>query len=348
MLQLLYDSHRNLVYALTSNQVDVLNPMTNQWESPIPFPAAATGTFNTMALSPDGAYLVVGGLAPTKTGGTTAQIIVFNPVVGSAGSVFTYAGGAGSSNSIAITNTDTVIIAGFPSLAFDLTTFTFTSLSESFDPGVIRTSADGSRVYGAALGDSSGEVFSIDPSTYAVQTDSYGYLFWSDFAVSQDGTQLAAIYVAPDSAGDIVGFFDPGLRYINANVYPESSPPDDVGVLGATYSPGGTVLMVALGDSIEIWDATKGTLRARVMTPEELHVISYPEGPVSPMIALDPTGQYIYAVSASGLTVLELPEPLDQMPAAHWTFRAHSVKDTFGTRGTITERMYARHKKPHQ
>ncbi len=340
LLQVLYDSHRNLLYALKATEVDVLNPTTLQWQSPMPFPKTATGTFNTMALSPDGSSLVVGGLVPTTTGGTTAQLIVFNPDNAALASVFTYPGGASASGSIAITNLNTVLVAGFPSLAFDLTTSTFTSLSESFNPEVIRASADGSHVYGAALNVNSGEVFSVDPLTYEVQTDSYGYLFWVDFAVSPDGAQLAAID-APPGISYAVGFFDSGLRYLNANVYPDFSPPDDLGVVGATYSPGGKVLVVPQGDSIEIWDATLGTLRARLMTPEELHVIVYPEGPASPMVALDPTGQIIYAVSTSGLTVLTLPEPLDQVPAMEWPLVVHSGIDKSALHGTISQRMAA-------
>jgi DNA-binding beta-propeller fold protein YncE len=191
------------------------------------------------------------------------------------------------------------------------------------------------------LNGSSGQVFSIDPSTYAVGTDSYGYLFWTDLAVSPDGTQLAAVNAPPDATGSAIGFFDSGLRYLNTNAYPDFSPPDDVGVIGATFSPGGKVLVVPQGDSLEIWDATLGTLRARLMTPEELHVIVYPEGSVSPMVALDPTGQFIYAVSASGLTVLKLPEPLDQVPAMQWPSAVHSGTDKSAVHGTITQRMAA-------
>lgn len=61
-------------------------------------------------------------------------------------------------------------------------------------------------------------------------------------------------------------------------------------VLGSTFSPGGKVLVVPLGDSIELWDTATGTLRARLMTPEELHVLVYSEAPVAPQIALDATG----------------------------------------------------------
>ena len=335
LLQVLYDSHRNLLYALKATEVDVLNPTTLQWQSPLAFPAAATGTYSTMELTPDGSKLVVAGMA-----GTAPQLIVLNPDNSSLASVYTYTGNASVSGSIAITEFNTVVLAGVGGVVFDLSTLTFTPWPNSV-PQVIRASADGSHLYGAQLNASSGEVFSIDPSTYAVQSASFGYLFWTDLAVSPDGSQFAAVNAPPDATGDAIGFFDSSLRYLNANAYPDYSPPDDTGVLGAMFSPGGKVLVVPLGDSLEIWDSALGTLRARVMTPEELHVLVYPEGVVAPMIAMDPTGQTIYAVSASGLTVLKLPEPLDQIPAMPWPSTVRFGSQKASLHGSITSRMTA-------
>jgi len=114
----------------------------------------------------------------------------------------------------------------------------------------------------------------------------------------------------------------PACNTSNANVYPDFSPPDDTGVLGSTFSPGGKVLVVPLGDSIEFWDAAQGTLRARLMTPEKLHNAA---GGVAPMIALDSTGQTIYAVSTSGLTVANIAQPLDQMTPLRWDLSRPSI-----------------------
>jgi WD40 repeat protein len=115
----------------------------------------------------------------------------------------------------------------------------------------------------------------------------------------------------------------------------------DTGVLGAAFSPGGKVLVVALGDSIEFWDAAKGTLRGRLMTPEELHVLVYPEGPVAPVLALDSTGQTIYVLSVSGLSMLKLPAPLDQIPVVQRPLLAHSSSTQVEFRRPITSRMAA-------
>lgn len=340
LLQLLYDSHRDLLYALKATEVGVLDPTTLQWQTPLAFPPAATGVYNTMALTPDGSKLVVAG-----SDGSAPQFIVLDPDNASPPSVVTYSGVANLSGSIAVTMYNTVVMPGNPGLVLDLSTSTFTQLPY-FGGDVIRASADGSHLYSAQLNTTSGQVSSIDPATYAVHSEGFGFLFWTDLAVSPDGSQFAAVDAPPNSAGDIAGFFDSGLHLVNVNVYPEFSPPDDTGVLGATFSPQGKVLLVPLGDSIELWDASHGTLRARLMTPEELHALVYPEGAVAPMLALDPSGQTIYAISSSGLTVLKLPEPLDQVPQMQWALTVRPPGEKAWLHGTITSRMAAMHSKP--
>ncbi|MFY9805530.1 MAG: hypothetical protein WAK78_08855 [Candidatus Acidiferrales bacterium] len=337
LLQLLYDSHRNLVYALKASEVDVLDPTTSQWQAPLVFPATAMGTYDTMELSPDGSKLVVAGFA-----GQAPQLIVLDPDGSSSPSVETYTGvNYSMTGSIAITEFNKVILAGMDAVEFDLSTLSFTALNVNTGQ-VIRSSADGAHLYGADLNESSGEVYSIDPSTYTVRNESFGEVFWTDLAVSADGSQFAAVDAPPYATGDIAGFFDPALQYLNINQYPAFSPPDDTGVLGATFSPGGKALVVPLGDSIEIWDTVKGTLTARIMTPEELHVLVYPEGAVAPVLTLDRTGQTIYAISASGLTVLKLPEPLDQLPPAQWApFSRRVSSNRSGLYRSLASRMAA-------
>jgi hypothetical protein len=109
----------------------------------------------------------------------------------------------------------------------------------------------------------------------------------------------------------------------------------------ATFS-GGKVLVVPLGDSLEFWGTAAGALRARLMTPEPLQRLIYPEGPVAPALALDAVGQTIFAISTSGLTVLKLPQPLDQLPTMQWPQNARRNIQS-ALRGTITSRMAARH-----
>jgi hypothetical protein len=56
---------------------------------------------------------------------------------------------------------------------------------------------------------------------------------------------------------------------------------------------------------------------------------------------MDSAGQTIFAVSASGLTVLTLPEPLDQIPAAQWQAYVRPGNHKNFVYGSITARMKA-------
>jgi hypothetical protein len=336
LLQLLYDTHRNVVYALKATEVDVLDPVSLQWKSPIPFPATATGTFGMMALTPDGSKLVVEGLTPDDH----PEAIVLDPDANSPPSVAIFPTQGEVTGSIVITPSNKVLFTGQLAIELDLSSMTFTSLNITTGD-LARSTPDGTHIYGADLNNGSGEVYSIDPVTYAVQHEQFGLLFWTDLAVSPDGSKFAPVDIGPGGAGDSVGFFDSGLRLLNTNVYPAFSPPDDSGAIGSAYSPQGKVLVVPLGDSIEFWDAAAGTLRARLMTPEELNVIAFPEGAVPPIMALDPAGQTIYAISASGLTAFKLPQPIDQIPPAEWPQVRTGLKRQSKFQGSLLSREAA-------
>jgi WD40 repeat protein len=338
VLQLLYDSHRNLLYALKATEVDVLNPASLQWQSPIVLPQPAPSvSYATMALSPDGSWLVVGS--------ADSHIVVFDPDQPAHAQLLT-SSLITSLSSLTITEFDKVILSGSQVVELDLSSLNFTAL-HILAGALVRASADGTHVYG--IDPSAGsKVYSIDPSSYTVQSvgfDLYTNGF-TDIAVLPNGSQFAAIYGPPFAAGDIAAFYNSSAQYINANVYPDFSPPDDTSVIGATFSPAGKVLAVPLGDSIEFWSTAQDTLLSRLMTPEELHVWAYPEVAVSPLLALDSAGQTIYAVSSSGLTVLTLPEPLDQMPATQWPSAYSSGGARFGFQRSLASGMRAMHRKP--
>lgn len=307
IMQIIYDSHRNLLYALRATQIEVLDASTLQWKSPIIFPVTANGAFQGMALTADGSSLVVAGLSSAHV-----QLIVIDPDNPTSPQVFTNTAGSGYvTGSLAIVGSR-VILPDAPGYQFDLSASVFSALPANVGR-LIKVSADGSHLYGVDLNTSAGQVYSIDPNTLAVQTEHFGLQYWSDLAVAPDGSRFAAV----DASGDFVGFFDSSLRLRNTNAYPDLSPPDAINVNGAMFSPEGKVLVVPSLDALEFWDTATGTLRARLLTPEELHVPNSLSGPV-PLLAIDAAGQTVYAASASGVTVMKLNEPMDQMTPAKW------------------------------
>jgi hypothetical protein len=92
-------------------------------------------------------------------------------------------------------------------------------------------------------------------------------------------------------------------------IYPDLAPPDEAQVQGALSSTSGKTFLSPLADSIDdFFDTETGTLRGRLLTPDLLLVGNLQVGNFHPAaIALDPNQQTIYAISASGLSVMTLP-----------------------------------------
>lgn len=72
LVQVLYDTHRTLLYGLQSNRVMVFNPTTLQWEPPL-YPGGSPGFgYVSMALTPDGTQMLV-------LDATAKTLTVFDP-----------------------------------------------------------------------------------------------------------------------------------------------------------------------------------------------------------------------------------------------------------------------------
>lgn len=323
LLQLMYDGGRSVLYALTSTEIDVLNPATLQWESPL-LPGSGKG-YVSMTLTPDGSSMLVADA-------TANTLTIFNPDNPTQESVTPLPFQTQSATPIKLvaTNTGKAFIGVHfdRAIEFDLTTLTATLLSSDlFDyTNTFAATPDGSHVVTAILNSSSGEVGVWNSSTdsFTIQLlqasePSGPGGFWTDLAISPEGSIFAALMGVPGEAGVLGGFFDEQLHYLNEVVYPDLAPPDTPQSLGALFSSSGQTLIVPMGDSIDFFNSSTGTLRGRLLTPEALPVVnSYI--PSTGIIAIDPTNTIIYAISASGLTVLTLPEPVDQITPPVWPY----------------------------
>ncbi len=314
--QLLFDKRRNLLYALKTEEIDVLDPATLTWKAPIPLPTSGgAANYTIMGLSPDGSRIIA--VSPNY------YAAVLDPDNPSGATVVSYHSNLNTPISLAITRYNKALMPGSNVVEIDLSSLAVKTFQANMGK-IIRASADGSALYGLDIGISSGQVYTIDPATYAVtQPPSFGHLYWSDLAVSADGSQAAAVATDIQATGNDIGFFDPALRMINLNVYPFVADPDFGGVAGPLFSPGGKVIATGLSNSIEFWDTQTGKLRARLLTPETLQWTPPTIPNSAPLMASDPTGQTLFVGSTSGITVLTLPQPMDDLKSYEWN-------DSFG------------------
>jgi WD40 repeat protein len=326
--QLLYDSHRNLLYALKAKQIDVLNPSTLKFQTPL-LPGGTGGfSYTAMALTPDGSKMLV-----VDPGANPTTLTIFNPDNPAQSTTvplmnYDFHGIVTTSTGKAFLFNATAPASGSP-LEFDLATMTYSmNLVNSNGFGSLTHFAatpDGNHV--ATASDDEIATISIWNSANDTFTNAYYGAFWNDVALSPDGSTIAVLTGGPGYAGAAAAFFDELPHFFGATFYPDLSSPLQGEVLGAVFSPSGQTLVSPLADSIEFFNVATGRLMGRLMTPEALPVWDEGYWP-SQALALDPTGQTIFANSASGVTVLKLPVPIDQLspPASIYSYRTAGPK----------------------
>ena len=338
--QLLFDTHRNVLYALRSNEIDVLDPNTLNWETPIHPNGTATPGFVSMALTPDGSKLLI-------VDGANSNLTIFSPDNAFTSTVTTL---PGTSAGLAVTNTGKAFITSSPMpIEFDLTTQTF-KLRGNFEFDSLPQFAatpDGSHLVVASLSISDGQLGVWDSSTDQFTFQDITDYFWSDVAISPDGSKFAAIESASDFLGAVINFYDPQLHFLNTTVYPDLAQPTGVPALGAMFSSSGKTLLLPSADSIDFYDPTTGLLLGRVLTPEKIPDVGLPNI-TGGAIALNPGEDTIYAISVSGLTVLKLPTPADQVVPPKWPFSARSNKTPADLRAGLSALKSLRIAKGHK
>jgi hypothetical protein len=312
--QLLYDTHRSLLYALQSTQVQVFDPSSLTWTNPL-VPGGSGGVgYVWMAMTPDGTQLLV-------LDGKTNTLTAFNPDNPSQSTATQLPTLSGTPTNVAATSTSEAFIGGTnPNIEFDLATNTYKLLSNSSSPVLSQfvATADGNHVAAVVEGSSSGTVAVWNSSGGSFTEQGVVGAFWTDLAISSDGNLIAPVQGNPGYAGVSVGLFNGELQLTNVNVYPDLAPPDQPAAQGALFSTSGMTLLTPLADSIDFFNTQTGTLRSRLLMPELLPVGNSYAG----VLALDPNQQVIYAISASGLTVVTLPSVVDQLTPFAWPYIA--------------------------
>lgn len=328
LVQLLYDTHRSLLYALQRTEIQVLNPTTLTWQAPL-LPSG-TGGFGyvSMALTPDGSQLVVlDSIANTLT--------VFDPdnPSQSVKTSLTLSAGATWGN-VVTTSTGKAFIASLngATIEFDLATNTYSTTNIfSGSPSRLVATADGKHVAGVNQNSGSGTLATWSSGGGKAAQSLANDIVWVDVAVSADGSLFAALEGDTGAAGVAAALFDGGLHFTNATIYPDLAPPDQPFAMGTIFSPSGLTLLTPLADSIDFFSTQKGTLQGRLLMPELSPIGDLTSG----VIALDPNQETIYAISASGLTVATLPSVVDQVTPFPWRYVTkpdHSVPLSAGVR----------------
>lgn len=314
-LAVAYDRFRNNVYLSAGDHVDVFSLASNQFTAPFNLPSAGgQKQFAGMALTPDGSKLIVANLLdgsvdivnPDQPSSAVA-VAVAPATLGIAGPPC-FIGPA----YIATTSTGKafIVYGGVPAMncgpggsiyLLDIATKAVSLLPptpcDEFSASYVSSSRDGSKV---ALGGSvSG---GGDWCIFDSASDSFVYsMFFQPFgsAIAGDGNVFAAGFRITDNQGmplNIMAFPEP--------FYPGQLPltPQGNGVNPINLekmNDSGSLLYVPFQNTVDILDVSHGILRRRVTLSEQL-----PQ--TIDALAIDPTGQYIFAITNAGLAVVKL------------------------------------------
>ena len=321
--QLVYDTHRNLLYALQSNQVLVFDPSSQTWLSPLIPAGSSVSNYVSMALTPDGSKIIV-------LDNTAETVTVFDPdnPAGSVSTPITPSTGA-TPQSVVATSTGKAFIAcanGFP-IIFDLATNTYskTNLFNYGYPSRFVASADGTHFAGINQNSQSGTLYTWSSSSGVASVSINNEVLWTDVSIAPNGTQFAPIVANELAAGVAVALFDSGLTFTNATVYPDLAPPVAPFSMGSIFSASGLTLLTPMVDSIDFFSTQTGRLQGRLIMPELLPLGAATSG----TIALDPNQQTIYAISQSGLTVATLPSTVDEVAPFPWPQASQHLSTPF-------------------
>jgi hypothetical protein len=332
---LLNDAQRQQIYLSVTDHVDVFDRTGQEFQSPIESPPNGPPpdiALRDLALTPDGSQLIVADCA-------AQSVYLISPDGGANNGAQVPVGGVpGYANSgparVAATSTATVFVGlsgeggstGGCNSCLDQMDLTASPPALQLAPqpevsaltGALLLQADsaGDTVYlafGTAPGGPLARWTAAAPNAFSVSSANDSS---SDLSTSADGTLFAR---RSNSATEIRG---PDLSLFSTPVSAElETIPNRTAVPGVALHPSGALLFDAFLDGpsssappvqgirggIDIRDAHSGRLHLRIYLPEPFAMLSTDiDGLHGSFLTTDENGEYLFAPTTSGLTVLQL------------------------------------------
>jgi len=332
---LLYDSQRQQIYLSATDHVDVFNSSSRAFRSPIepppngPLPDAA---LRGLALTPDFTQLVVADFGSQNVYIINPDGIAYNGTPVPVGGVPGYANSGPAR--VAATSASTVFVSliaeggATGGCSACLGQMNLSASPPTIQPApqpevtslvgapLLQADSAGDTVYfafGTTLNGPVAEWSAATPNNFALSSANDSA---TDLSTSADGTLFA---MRANNSSEIRG---PDLSLLSTPVAAElESIPNRVAVPGIALHPSGALLYEPFLDGpppsappaqgirggIDIRDAHNGRLRLRLYLPEPLAMLSTDlNGLDASFLTTDANGQQIFAVTTSGLTILQL------------------------------------------
>ncbi len=339
-LYVLYDASRNQLYLSAGDHIDVFSLTTNSFTSPITIPSVGGSRLILgLTLTPDSTRLLAANQSDMSVAivnpddPASGAVAVSLPLTGLPGNPGPFQIATTSTNQAFVTVTVGNALSGGSSSIYDIDLSSLQVTTVSLPVGAtldlnndyIQGSTDGTTVVEATSNNSAGPSLSWQAASNTWQLHLVEGQFWSDVAISADGTVMAA-----NSDPSLSGFPFPYLLDSRLNLtaqvnFPEfQSLPEGPSL---QLEQTGALLYAVNPTGVDIINAQTGLLLERVLLTEQ--ILSGPylvlQTP-SKVMAISPTGNQIFLLTTAGLTVVEL----DSVPLA-----IGSISPASGPAGTV-------------
>jgi YVTN family beta-propeller protein len=324
---ILYDATRQQLYLSATDHIDVFSLINHSFAAPIEPPSlGGTRQIEGLAITPDGSKLLAANYSDNSVAiidpdnPATAQAVQIVPTGSSPYTEGPTELAATSTNYAFIMISNSNGISGGGGVLYDLDLSSLAVTTQQ--PGTfvaiggnccLSSSRDGSKVFVAfpGYGPASAGVWDATTSTWSSGNPSGGL---TDAAASGDGNVFAA--TAEGLYGNsvmAVSFVDASVHALSMAGLPEylySTP----AVQGMKFNDAGSLLYVPVvasvptegtafpQNAIDIFDVSQNQLRERVLLSEQFA----PQLQALTNLAIDPTGQNIFLITETGLTIATL------------------------------------------